>query len=238
VGFPPRWSWTCPSGPVAVPCRRRPLTSGRARSSARRGVSAAMRRVWHRQLAVLRRMPRGAAGARTAMVRAMWSPRTRRRRTLPRLPASAGRPRPGALPVRGARSGRDPSAEVLGLAERGRRACRCHGRRRSPAGRRRRMGAARATSAGRARVRPGSGARGCGRRQAGPAGPAAHASIDADRSAGATPWRRAAGGHARGVRAGPPSGGRAAPRHPRGRRLDDRGDGGGVRGRAFACGCP
>ena len=75
-----------------------------------------MRGLRRRSVAVLRPVPRRARGAGATVVRAVRAPAARGR-TLRRLPAVTGERRARAVRVRGAGPRRDPSTEVLGVAE-------------------------------------------------------------------------------------------------------------------------
>ena len=172
------------------------------------------------------------------MVRAVRPTLARLGRSVPGLPASARRVRSFAVPVRRAGARGDPSAEVLGVAERCGRARRRHGRDRPADRGRGHVGTARAAPAGRAWVRPGAGARSGGGQPIASAGPSTRAAIGGDRPAGATTRRRTTCGHARCVRAGPPNGSRPATRHRGRRRLDDGSHGCSVRRCARARGRP
>ena len=183
-----------------------------------------------RPLAVLRTVPAGARRAGSTVVRPMRTPRPGPCAGMPRLSAAADRQGTRTVPVRRTGASRDPSPEILGLAEHRGRARGRDGGRRSTVGGCRDVGAARAPAAGRARLR--SGARPGRRRRirARSPGRSHEPARPEDEPTGSSTRRRAACRHARRVRTGRPR--RGAPAHPRGRRPDHRCHGGGMRRRA------
>jgi hypothetical protein len=209
---------------------------------ARDHLPAAMRGMRRRCVAVLRRVPGGAHAAHSALVRSMRPAVGRGDRSMPRLPAGRGRQRPGALPLRGARSPRDPQVEVLRVAWcRPRAGISDGGGGRSARPRCRDMGAAGSTAPRRAWIRPGEGSRFRRRSDDGGSGPAAPPAGDRHRSAG-SPWRgrtpASDGGRLRSASAGRPTRRAGSPRRRRAHDGCDRvGRGSGPSGaRSHGCG--